>query len=149
MWNSFSDYENGFCIEYKTQILLKSIGSFSMFSKVQYLTDKERPTLTPFNPDQKEGFEEWMRILFTLPNIPKHENEFRIAIMYREEDTVEGHDDFGESFLKQRKLSIPSDCISRILIGPRCEGRNEIIKYYLGNLPEILIKEVNDFELIE
>lgn len=121
LWSTFAKGQTGFCIGINTRKMYSKANNFGGSGKVQYFPLDEMPKIRPFYFSHAEILEDFTKTVFSLPDIYKEEDEYRLIKL-----------DSGE-----RRINIREECFEEIILGELISKANkeEIVKISKGRFP--------------
>lgn len=113
LWEAFSRNHMGFCVGINTEYIINNSEIFGSCGWVDYYKSSSPPKINPLSFHSDEATSKMMTVIYNLPDKFRQEEEFRFAKMY----------------IKERKVKLPNEAISEIVLGSRisAEDKSEIL----------------------
>lgn len=134
LWSSFAAGHKGFCVGLNTKKMFNNKEIFGAGGKVEYYPIDSPPKVRALSLTSEERLENMMQIIFSLPDIYKNENEYRLTKMN----------------LQNKPVKIYDEAIEEIILGDQMsiKEKEEIIKISKDRLPNVeLIQAVYNDKL--
>lgn len=128
LWDTFADFRSGYCVAIDFSEIYSNDELFGTCGRVEYYPEKNPPKLSPLSATSNERVLKMMKIMYSLPDKFKDEQEFRFTKMK----------------MLNKRLKIKPEWIKEVIIGSEtsvnCE--KEIVKIVKEKYPNASIKRL-------